>query len=357
MKRYDVIIIGAGPCGIFTSINIRSKKTLLIDANDIIGGKIKVSGGGRCNVANNKGVETFLKSVYKNEKFLYPTLNNYSSQNIIEYFEKNKIQLKEESDNKMFPKNNSSSEFLNFFQNEINQKNNLETRLNYKVEKITLEQNIYKINEEYESKELVICTGGVSYPHISQGHTMHNILEHLGHSITDLKPASTPLVVTSDLIASRELQGITLKGTTGQIYINGKKKKTIEKDILITHFGLSGPLALDPSCFIKEMLDKQKVVDFKIILNENIPNKIKRYLDKDKSITFNISDVKGFKTAFLTNGGVSLKEVSPQTLESKINKNLYIGGEVLNIHAVTGGYNIAICLSEGKLIADVINSK
>lgn len=352
-KKYEVIVIGAGPCGLFTAINCK-KKTLLIDANKEIGGKIKVSGGGRCNISNNKEIEPFMKAIHKNSKFLYPALNNFSAIEVIEYFTKNGIMLKEEEENKMFPKSNDANEFIHYFEEQIK---DIEVRLEYLANNVKYENGKYIINNEYECEFLVIATGGVTYKHISHGYVMNKILEDLDINITDLSVASSPLVVTDEVISSKVLQGVSLRKPTINLYVNKKKKKTINKDIIITHFGLSGPGSLDLSCYIKEQLDKNKSVEVEIILRDDIPKKIIPYLDEHNSIKFKISDVKGFNTAFITNGGVSLKELLPQTLETRKYPNLYLGGELLDIHAITGGYNITMAMSMGKLIADTINQK
>ncbi len=351
MINYDVIIIGSGPTGLMSAYTIKNKSVLLIDANEEIGGKIKLSGGGRCNVSNNKEVEDFLKKVPKNEKFLFSTFSKFSPIDLIEFFNKNNVTLKEEDNGRMFPKNNKSTTIINFFKENLG--SNVTLKLNYLVDNVEYKNNKFIIDQKFSSKKLVIATGGVSYPHISHHFKGHKILESLGHTTTDFLPSESPLVITNDLISSRVLQGTSLKDCKGELFINNKKKVTLNGDVLFTHFGLSGPLALNMSFFVAENLIKNKTVKLRMIPNE-IPKKVVNHLT-DGVIEFNISDVKGFKTAFLTNGGINLKEVNNKNFESKIIKDLYIGGEVLDINAFTGGYNIAICFCEGKIIGDYIN--
>ncbi len=357
MKYFDVIIVGSGPTGLFSTLNIRNKTVLLIDANNEIGGKIKISGGGRSNISNNKDIDRFLEAIYKNQKFLYPSLNNFSPKQVIKYFETNNIKLKEEEDNKMFPQSNKSQEFLNFFESKIKSKNNIEVRTGYLVEDIVHYKGKFIINDDFTCKYLVMATGGTTYPHISQGKIGYDLLENLNHSVTDLKPASTPLVINSELIASKRLQGTSISKCRVDVFVDNKKKKTVIKDVLITHFGLSGPGILDVSGYIKEQLDYSKKVTIHLTPGDEISKRLRKYLEENKELVFDVVDVKGFKVAFLTNGGIKLNEVDPQTLESKINNNLFIGGEVLDLHAITGGYNIAMCFSMGKLIGDEINAR
>lgn len=358
MKKYDVIIIGAGPAGLMTSCTITGKSVLLIDANPEIGGKIKVSGGGRCNITNNKSIDNFLQNVPKNEKFLYSTFNNLSPQDIIEFFTKQGIELKEEDHNRMFPINDSSQTFIDFFKNKLSSAKNVTIQTNYLVTSISQNQdNNFIVNEEFQSKYLICAAGGATYPHLSQGDGIHQILHRLGHKITPLLPSESPLISQDELITNKTLQGITLLDCKLDLYIDGKKKKSFTGDnLLFTHFGLSGPLALRSSYYIKEALSRGKTCFVSISPNPaKTPNKVKSFLDENHSLKINIIDIKGFNTAFTTNGGVSLKEVNSQSFESKLINNLFLIGELLDIHAFTGGYNIAISLSEGFSTADYIN--
>ncbi len=351
MKNYDVIIIGAGPTGLMSAYTIKNKSVLLIDANEEIGGKIKLSGGGRCNVSNNKDVDQFLKKVPKNEKFLLSTFSKFSPIDLIDFFNTNKIFLKEEDNGRMFPKSNKSSTIIEFFYNNLG--TNVNIKLNYLVKDIKKINNKFIVDNLFSAKKLIMVTGGISYPHISHYNLGHNLLKAFNHSSTDFLPAESPLVITNDLISSKVLQGTTLKNCIGELFINNKKKLTLQGDLLFTHFGLSGPLALNMSFYVAKNLKNNK--DIKLKLKPTLTtNKIKDYLI-DNTIEFNISDVKGFKTAFLTNGGINLKEVDNKNFESKLVKNLFIGGEILDINAFTGGYNIAICFCEGKIIGDYIN--
>ncbi|MFV0287942.1 MAG: aminoacetone oxidase family FAD-binding enzyme [Mycoplasmatales bacterium] len=356
MEQYDVIVIGSGPCGLMSSYTIKNKKVLLLDANRFLGGKIRVSGGGRCNVTNNKNIASFIENIPKNNKFLYSTFNHYAPQALIDFFNTNQVPVKEEDNNRMLIKSNNAKDVINFFEQKITNHPQKTIKLNYLVQKIEYLKQHYIIDQKFSAKYLVLAMGGATYPQISQGFTSYDLVTSLNHSITELLPAEAPLVINEPLIENKTLQGISLINCQGELYVNKKKKKVITKDILFTHFGLSGPLALNLSFYAKEALMKDKIVTIKL-LPVNPPKKLVPFLDENNSLTLRISDIKGFKTAFVTNGGVNLKEINPTTLESKINTNLFLVGELLDINCFTGGYNIGTYLCMGKLIGDVINER
>lgn len=358
MKKVDVIIVGSGPSGLMCASQIKNKKVLILEANSELGGKIKVSGGGRCNVSNNKDINLFLENVVKNEKFLYSTLNNMSSQELILYFESRGLNLKEEDNNRMFPQSNKSSDVVNFFYNMFSTMENITYSLNTLVTKVEIKDNLFYVNDEYVCSELVFATGGVTYPHLSQGNIGHDLLCELGHSITDLKPSEAPMISNDSIIVEKLYQGITLIDSKIQIFIDKKKKHEFcDNNVLFTHFGISGPLALKASHYVKEAVSRDKKVFIRIYPGDDIPKRIQDEFKGLGYIDINIVDIKGFNTAFLTNGGVKVKDVNNKTYQSKISENLYIIGEVLDINAYTGGYNIALCFSEGYTCGNFINKR
>lgn len=358
MKRYDIIIIGSGPAGLMATIQIENNSVLLLDASKELGGKMLVSGGGRCNITNKKSLSEIMENIPKNNKFLYSTLTNFSALEIIDFFENNNVALKEEDHNRIFPQTNKSRTFVEVFEKKINKQKNIDYQLNYLVEEIEKGEEIFIINNQYKASKVVIATGGVTYPHLSFGNIGHQLVSKLGHTCTELKPAETPLISNDQLIQEKSLQGITLENVTVEILINNKKKTIFSgHNLLFTHFGLSGPIALRSSYIIKEALDKQKVCQMKIKVNTSkiVPKKIIPFLNEQGDLIINIDDTKGFNTAFVTNGGISLREVNAQNFESKIVPNLYIIGEILDINAYTGGYNITTCLSEGYTLGRYLN--
>lgn len=360
MNSYDVIIIGAGPSGLMAAATIKNKSVLLIDSNPEIGGKIKVSGGGRCNVTNNKDINLFLSNVPKNSKFLFSTLNNFGPQDIIEFFSKNGLLLNEEKDNKMFPQSNKSQDIIDVFKRTLNS-NGVEVLLNTSVYDVSSENEIYIINEKYRAKNLIVATGGNTYQHLGTKGDGYAFATKLGLNVVDTFPVETPLVSNSPLIASKQLQGVALQNVSATLLVNNKKVFSKKHDLLFTHFGLSGPLALQSSYYVNKALrnNKENII-FRIDLNDeylasaNVPKRLLPFID-DNKIEIKINDLRGNKYGFVTDGGINLKEINPKTFQTKKYPNLYFIGEVLDINAFTGGYNITNCLSEGFTAATHIN--
>lgn len=351
----DVIIIGAGPSGLMCASNLGNKKVLLLDSNEILGGKIKVSGGGRCNVTNTKTSDELLASVVNNPKFLYPTLKNFNNLDVYKYLEKNGVALKEEDHKRVFPKTNKSETIIQMFET-ILYNNKIRYKTNYTVKKVEFKDGLYIIDDYFKCHKLVIATGGITYSHLGTTGFGHTIARQFNHTIVDLYPCESPLISQDELITNRELQGITLIDCECEVLVNNKSKLKLTQNLLFTHFGLSGPVALHASSFIKKQLLNGKKITFKVNLNnlENIPKKIKR-LDVEE-LLIPISDTKGFKTAFLTGGGVKVKEIDPKTYESKLQPNLYFIGEVMDVNSMTGGNNISIFMSQGYTCAKEINN-
>ncbi len=355
MIEYDVIIIGAGPSGLMCAGNITNKKVLLLDKNDMIGGKIKVSGGGRCNILTSKSIEELLETVVSNPKFLYPTLNNYGPKDLYKYFEKNGLKLKEEKNQRIFPKDNKANSVITFFI-DLLEKNNVDIINNYHVKKIEQENNLYYIDEQYYTKIIVIATGGKTFTHLGTTGDGYEFCTKLGHTIKQLYPCESPLICNDELIQSKVLQGITLNDVKMKVLVNNKVKLELQNDLLITHFGLSGPCALHVSSFIKKNLLNNKKIKVVLDLSDTIIPKRLKNLNIDV-LEFNIVDTKGFKTAFLTGGGIDVREVNPRTYESKKSSNLYIIGEVLDINCYTGGNNMTVFMSQGLTVSQIINNK
>lgn len=336
MKKYDVIIIGAGPSGLMAATQIKNKTVLLIDKNNYLGGKIKASGGGRCNVTNNKPTETFLNYVLKNNRFLYPTFNQMSPQDLMNFF----VNLKEEDNNRMFPKSDDASDIIKQLSDKLGK--NVTLLLNYAVK--TIDNHV--INDQFSCESLVIATGGITYPELGTTGDGYNFLND--HTIIDPVPTLTSLVCNDLIIQEKTLQGRSLKNAKVELYINNKKKKTLNGDLIITHFGLSGPLALHISDLIKDCITQDIIL--KLHIKENIKN-----FDTNELI-FKISDLRGKKYAFVTSGGISVKQIDPYTYSSKMRANTYVIGEVLDVHCLTGGYNIATFLSMGYSCGTHINN-
>ncbi len=384
---YDVVVIGAGPSGLMASVKAsENNKVLLIEKNNELGKKLKASGNGRCNVTNLKSDMDFLKSIQSsNPKFILSSLSDFGPWDIYSYFFENGCPLKEEDDNRVFPESDQSTDILNVL---IKKLNKVEIKLSEEV--VSIKKDDFFIIEttkgKYKSKNVVLSVGGKSYPALGTTGDGYKILADLGLEIVKQYPALTSLNSNNEFIKNNSLMGATLDAfvTYGKQQFRG--------NVLFTHFGLSGPAIFKISEAVVRDLEVKKEVFVTIDLipdyskeelfnecissNENVVNIFKdkvttrvakvlleKYLNqKTSSLShkticdivdifkeFNISiyDSKGYKSAFVTSGGLSLKEVNPKTMEVKKVPGLYVTGELLDIHAFTGGYNITIALSTG----------
>ncbi|MDF2699596.1 MAG: NAD(P)/FAD-dependent oxidoreductase [Haloplasmataceae bacterium] len=402
---YDAIVIGAGPSGMMCAITAskNNNKVLIIEKNDVIGKKMRLTGGGRCNITNLKDTAEFVKSLpIKNGRFLFSALSNFNPHDIYHYFESLGIKLKVEDHDRVFPVSDKAIDFVDALKQDLINKN-VEIIYNSNVINIEIHSD-YKIvkteTQDLKTKNIVIATGGMSYPHTGSTGVGHDIAENLNHSVTELFPTESPIISNDPIITSKELQGISFSNVILSLVDNTKILKSHQADLIITHFGLSGPVALKLSQFvyhylkdhkealllldvlpnisydnlIKELKEKRdnnstklvktvfkgfsqnRFIEFilkQIHLNNELKmadlanSQIEDFVKSLKSFEIKAHDVKPISVAFVTGGGVSLKEINPQTMESKIIPGLYFVGEVLDLHGYTGGYNITIALSTG----------
>lgn len=388
MKK--IIIIGGGPSGMMAAISSklhnRESDVTLFERNNDLGRKLKLTGGGRCNVTANVSDEEVIVNVPKNGKFLYSALSTFNTSDIIEFFNSNGCELKQEDHGRMFPITNKAADIVNTLFNKMIELG-VNVKFSSKVEKI--EDDYVLVNDTKHAYDyLVIAAGGITLPPTGSDGIGHEFAKALGHTITKLIPAEVPLVSNEAFIHEKTLQGLSFKDVTVSVLRpNGKIKKSITHDLLITHFGLSGPAALRASFEVINELEKNETVDVLIdfvpkltkqtlldskdnfisLIKENeIPERLIKYIennssnneefiDKLKNFKVNIYDTRGFKNAFVTNGGVLLKEVDPKTLKSKLNPKISFCGEVLDISAYTGGFNITAALSTGYTAGKNIN--
>lgn len=406
---YQTIVIGGGPSGLMAAISasMNKKKVLLIDKKDQLGRKLQISGGGRCNVTNNVTHEELIKHLPGNGKFLYSAFNTFDNYAIIEYFENLGVALKEEDHGRMFPKSNNAKDVVNALKNQL-VKNQVEVRTTTKVDSLIIEDNQIKgvvlaEGVQLYAENVIIATGGKSVPHTGSTGDGYEFAKQAGHTITELFPTEVPITSSEPFIKSKVLQGLSLQNVgLSVLRKNGKPRITHQMDMLFTHFGISGPAALRCSQFIyheQKSQKKQDIVmmidafpemtigaltrDVEKMINDNKDKSVKNslkglvqerylhflleraeinlddnghHLKKENLKTF-IELLKGFKfvvngtlsidKAFVTGGGVSVKEIVPATMQSKLHDNLYFCGEVLDIHGYTGGYNITSALVTG----------
>ncbi|MDU0204990.1 MULTISPECIES: NAD(P)/FAD-dependent oxidoreductase [Paenibacillus] len=409
--KYDVIVIGGGSAGLMASIaaSRQGAKVLLLDKGDKLGRKLGISGGGRCNVTNNKDMDELIQHIPGNGRFLYSALTQFGNKHIIEFFENLGIRLKEEDNGRMFPVSDKAKTVVDALIGQV-RKQGVEIRTNSPVKRVLFQDGSVQgvqlhSGEKMDSRAVIIASGGCSVPHTGSTGDGYAWAEAGGHTITQLFPTEVPLTSKEAWIRSRELQGLSLRDVTLSVW-NAKGKAVISHrgDMLFTHFGLSGPIALRCSQFVvkelakaerkevlltvdlfpdlsmdelyKESMALTKVEAKKAIKNvlkpllserlipmllersgldeqlthDNIPKQ--KWLDMCKlmkAFPVRIHGTLSIEEAFVTGGGVHLKEVDPSTMASKLVNGLYFCGEVLDIHGYTGGYNITAAFSTGYM--------
>lgn len=402
--RFDVAVIGGGPAGIMSAIVSAEsgKKVILIEANNQLGKKLLLTGNGRCNVTNAEFNLRELVKNYKNGEFLFHAFSKFGPKETLEFFEKIGIETKIEKNKRVFPKNGDAEDVLEALKKYLKEKN-VKIILNSKVSKIVLKKNkIEKMivaGKEIFSKNYILCTGGKSYSVTGSTGDGFNFAEQVGHSITKLLPALTPIKLKDEWI--KNLQGVSLPNVKISLFNNGKKQINETGDIIFTHFGISGPVVMDISSKLAELLDKGEtkiLLDFFPLLNQEevlkeLEDILKRFLkrttkniltemfpesfsevlldlakiDKEK-IANNMSkiekiklvklfknleitpiEVSGFDVAMATSGGINLKEIDDKTMKSKIIDNLLFAGEIIDVDGKTGGFNLQACWSTGYL--------
>lgn len=406
---YDIIIIGAGSSGLMAAVaaGSNSSNVLLLDKGDKLGRKLGISGGGRCNVTNAKDIDELVKHIPGNGRFLYSSLATFSNHDIISFFESLGIALKEEDNGRMFPVSNKAKSVVDALIGEV-RRLGVHIKVNSPVQHVLYENGQVvgvklQSGEQYSCKKVIVAVGGKSVPHTGSTGDGYAWAEEAGHSIVELFPTEVPLVSREHFIADKELQGLSLREVALTAWsLKGKKMITHEGDMIFTHFGISGPIVLRCSQFVVKELKKstgtpikmtidlkpelsiQEVYDQSYMLcqtedKKQIKNVLKSFVPErmlpllfrkaniSEDITFDhipkqewlelaqlikafpirIHGSRSIEEAFVTGGGVNLKEVNPSTLESKLMSGLYFCGEILDIHGYTGGYNITAAFTTG----------
>lgn len=406
---YHTIIIGAGPSGLMAAYSASSngKNVLLLEKKKGLGRKLRISGGGRCNVTNRLPYEEIIKNIPGNGKFLYSPFSTFDNESIIQFFESRSVQLKEEDHGRMFPVSNRAQDVVDALVDSIKQ-NGVEIRQETTVSSIESEnQQITGVTLQdgtfIPSKAVIIASGGCSVPHTGSTGDGYKFAENLGHSITELFPTEVPIKSSEPFIKNKTLQGLSLQNVgLSVLKKNGKPRITHQMDMLFTHFGISGPAALRCSQFVYKEQKSQKKTDIQMSIDafpeikthyleqqivkklKDEPNKaiknalkglvqerylhfilqqssidldvtyhhlsqqaIRTFVENLKSFTFTVIGTLPLDKAFVTGGGVNIKEIEPNTMASKICAGLYFSGEVLDIHGYTGGYNITSALVTG----------
>lgn len=409
--QLDVIVIGGGPSGLMAAIAAGEKgaKVLLIDKGDKLGRKLAISGGGRCNVTNRRPVEEIIKHIPGNGKFLYSAFSIFNNEDIIQFFENLGIALKEEDHGRMFPVSNKAQSVVDALLQQLEKlqvkvfKNSPVADVLYEDGRVSAVQ--LKDGQKIWAKSIVIAVGGKSVPQTGSTGDGYAWAEKAGHTITELFPTEVPVTSSEPFIKQKILQGISLRDIELSV-LNPKGKPLISHrmDMIFTHFGISGPAVLRCSQFVVKAMKKWHLTEvtmsldvmpdrneeelfhemIKIIKEEpkkSIKNtlkgllperyllflletneidpaaqagsltneKIRSFAKSCKQFQFKVNGTLPLEKAFVTGGGVSVKEIDPKTMGSKRMNGLYFCGEILDIHGYTGGYNITSALVTGRL--------
>mgnify|MGYP004650545547 CR=1 FL=1 len=394
----DIIIIGGGASGCFAGVQASrfGKSVLLFEKNEKLGRKLRITGKGRCNVTNNSDIQEHMKNIPTNPRFMYSAFSVFDAYNTMDFFEEIGVPLKTERGNRVFPVSDNANDIADSMVKEM-KKSGVKI-INKRVTKLIIENNtcigVKAGNDEYYAKSILIACGGKSYQNTGSTGDGYTLAESAGHTITEIKPSLVPLV-SPDKYCS-EMMGLSLRNVTLNLYDRDKLIFSELGEMLFTHFGMSGPLVLSASSHIREMsperykvlidlkpalspeqLDARIQRDFAENLNRDFVNGIRKLLpaklipvavrlsgispeQKVNSITkeqrhkfgqlikafpVRISGFRPVNEAIITSGGVSVKEINPKTMESKLISGLFFAGEVIDVDAYTGGFNLQIAFS------------
>ena len=405
-----VIVIGGGAAGMFAALAAAGKghQVSLFEKNEKLGKKLFITGKGRCNLTNASDMDTLFSNIISNPKFLYSALSTYDNFRVIDFFEAHGVKTKIERGNRVFPVSDHSSDVI-FALKKALENAGVSIHLFTKVQKLVVEDKMIRgvlleDGREISADAVIITTGGISYPNTGSTGDGYLFARECGHKVTELFPALVPLIAKEPYVT--DMQGLSLKNV--RISIRKGKKLLFEEfgELLFTHFGVSGPLVLSASSYIGKVLKKQELdmrIDlkpalsveqldkrllrdfkenhkkqFKNSLNGLLPAKMipvflslsgidtekkvneitkeerKRLLDLLKAFPVTLTGTRDFHEAIITSGGVSVKEINPSTMESKLVSGLYFAGEVLDLDAKTGGFNLQIAWSTGFLAGNSI---
>lgn len=383
---------------------------ILLEKNDNLGKKLLITGKGRCNITSSLDISEFINNIPGNGRFLYSAFDNFNNNDIIELLKEEGLDVKEERGNRIFPITDNARDVLNALLRRM-KKLKIEIKLKSKVNKIIVEENkavgiIYNDKEKLYADKIILATGGKSYPTTGSTGDGYKIAKELGHTINEIKPSLVPLEIYQKN-ECKQMQGLSLRNVGIKI-IDSEKNKLIYEDfgeMLFAHFGVSGPVIISSSAHLvryknieellknrriilsidlkpaltKEKLDDRILRDFNELKNRQVKNSLDKLLpqkmipvvldrlniDKNKQVNeitkeerlkiiailknfkLEISGFRPIEEAIITAGGISIKEINPKTMESKIVQNLYFAGEIIDVDAYTGGFNLQIAYSTG----------
>lgn len=392
-----VAVIGAGPAGLMAAGTAAKNghKVTIFDSNEKSGKKLYITGKGRCNVTNYTEPEEFLKNVVTNPKFLFSSVYSFTPYDTYAFFEANGVPLKIERGNRVFPQSDKASDITKALEN-FCKKSNVDFQFNKKIEKIE-KSDMFGLYTKYSSVGqydcVICCGGGKSYPTTGSDGSLFDIAQGFGHNIVKCHPALVPIVLNDQFV--KTIEGLSLKNVSLNVDYDGKSKSFFG-EMLFTKNGISGPIVLTASSYINKSQNVKLSIDFKPALTKQMLEKrfdrdmveyknneiftfLKGFLPKNfvpifidvckiqkdrkvktlttkeidtlvdlmKNFPLNFKSLEKIEYGIVTSGGIDTKEINPQTMESKLVKNLYFAGEIIDVDALTGGFNIQIALSTG----------
>ena len=403
---HNVVVVGGGAAGMFAAIHSANNgsEVTLIDKNSRLGKKLAITGKGRCNVTNNCDMQTFLSNVPTNPKFLYAAISAFTTLDTMSFFEDRGVKLKTERGNRVFPESDKAIDIVRVLDKECRQSCNV---VNSKVTEIlTQDGHVYGVKDSegkiHECDSVIIATGGCSYPLTGSDGSGYALASKCGHTIIKPTPSLVPIEAYGSLC--KRLQGLSLKNV-GIKFIERSSSKILYSDfgeMMFTHFGVTGPTILSATSYIRrsnysgielsidlkpaldeKTLDKRIISDFSERSNKDFVNSLdallplklieplisltgidprkkvnaitkeerQKLIGTIKNLTIPLKAPRPIDEAIVTSGGVSTKEINPKTMESKLTKGLFFAGEIIDVDAYTGGFNLQIAFSTAFLAA------
>lgn len=395
-----VVVVGGGPAGMFSAsiAASRGKKVYLAEKNQYLGKKLLITGKGRCNITNSAPLEDFIANTRVNANFMYSAFYSFTNDDLIDFFEREGLEVKTERGGRVFPKSDKASDVRDVLVSYAKKMG-----VEFVFEQV---KDIRKLSDGYEvvfqsgepimCSSVIIATGGLSYPKTGSTGDGYRFAKKFGHSIKDTKASLVPLVTEENFVS--ELMGLSLRNISIKVMKNGKEIYEDFGEMLFTHFGISGPVVLSASSHMKseegytvsvdlkpaldfKTLDNRILRDFEVEKNKDFINSLDALLPKKlipvivrlsgidprtkvnsitreerhklvnliKSLTLNVKGKRPISEAIITSGGVNVKEINPATMESKLSEGLFFAGEVIDVDAYTGGFNLQIAFSTAYL--------
>lgn len=403
----DAVVIGGGAAGMMCSAAAaeRGLDVILLEPNKVLGRKLRITGKGRCNVTNNCDIREFLNNIPGDGRFLYSALNRLSPRDTMELFESLGLRLKTERGNRVFPVSDNANDVAGALQRYMNRAGVrvMHTSAKHIITDADTVTGVETCDRVIECRAAVICTGGLSYPLTGSRGAGYKMAQELGHTVTPTRPSLVPLESDDDYCA--EMQGFSLKNVTVSAYEDDKLIYKELGEMLFTHFGVSGPLVLSASSHMRRFgeakyelridlkpgldekkLDARLLRDFEKYANRDFANSLGDLAGKAmipvlvrlsgipaetkvnsitreqrhellrllKNFPVSVSGPRPIDEAIVTSGGVSTKEINPRTMQSKLVGGLYFAGEVMDLDAYTGGFNLQIAWSTAYVAANSI---